>query len=127
MNKTNQSIQSQISYQLWCKCMTLGERTGCHQLPERSFFYKGYQLPICARCTGVLIGYLLAVPGFIVFGFHSVLSIFGCICMLTDWVIQACKIKSSTNKRRLITGILGGYGIMTLQIGLIKKLIFMLK
>ncbi|QHQ63699.1 DUF2085 domain-containing protein [Anaerocolumna sedimenticola] len=107
--------------------MALGERTGCHQMPERSFFYKGYQMPICARCTGVLIGYLLAVPGYIIFGFHSVFSIFSCICMITDWVIQACKIKSSTNHRRLITGILGGYGIMTLQIGVIKKLIFMLK
>ncbi|WP_246240948.1 DUF2085 domain-containing protein [Anaerocolumna sedimenticola] len=127
MNKTDHSIQSQKSYQLWCKCMALGERTGCHQMPERSFFYKGYQMPICARCTGVLIGYLLAVPGYIIFGFHSVFSIFSCICMITDWVIQACKIKSSTNHRRLITGILGGYGIMTLQIGVIKKLIFMLK
>lgn len=25
---------------------------GCHRRPERSFFYKGRQFPICARCTG---------------------------------------------------------------------------
>ncbi|MBS5794738.1 MAG: DUF2085 domain-containing protein [Clostridiales bacterium] len=26
-----------------------------HQIPERSFFIKGYQMPICARCVGVII------------------------------------------------------------------------
>jgi uncharacterized membrane protein len=122
-NQERRYIDSQIAYRIWCKCMALGERTGCHQLPERSFFIKGYQMPVCARCTGVIIGYLLAVPGFLIFGINSILSIFGCICMFTDWSLQTCKIRSSTNKGRLITGILGGYGIMTIQLALIKKLI----
>jgi uncharacterized membrane protein len=34
----------------------------CHQLPERSFFLDGQQLPICARCTGL---YLSGAAGFI--------------------------------------------------------------
>lgn len=25
----------------------------CHQRPERSFFWMGQQLPVCARCTGL--------------------------------------------------------------------------
>ena len=25
----------------------------CHQIPERSFFWQGHQLPVCARCTGL--------------------------------------------------------------------------
>lgn len=25
----------------------------CHQLPDRSFFLEGRQLPVCARCTGL--------------------------------------------------------------------------
>jgi uncharacterized membrane protein len=34
----------------------------CHQLPERSFFLAGSQLPVCARCTGL---YLSGVAGFV--------------------------------------------------------------
>ena len=26
----------------------------CHQMPERSFFLDGHQLPVCARCTGLV-------------------------------------------------------------------------
>ena len=32
----------------------------CHQLPDRSFFIDGRQLPVCARCTGL---YLSGVAG----------------------------------------------------------------
>ena len=34
----------------------------CHQRPERSFFFHGQQLPVCARCTGLYAGAALAVP-----------------------------------------------------------------
>jgi uncharacterized membrane protein len=34
----------------------------CHQRPERSFFWDGHQLPVCARCTGI---YLSAAVGFV--------------------------------------------------------------
>jgi len=29
----------------------------CHQIPERSFFIAGHQLAICARCTGLYVGF----------------------------------------------------------------------
>ncbi len=32
----------------------------CHRLPERSFFLAGQQLPLCARCSGIYLGSLLA-------------------------------------------------------------------
>lgn len=34
----------------------------CHQRPERSFFWDGHQLPVCARCTGL---YVSAAVGFL--------------------------------------------------------------
>ena len=28
----------------------------CHQIPERSFYLHGFQLPVCARCLGLYAG-----------------------------------------------------------------------
>jgi uncharacterized membrane protein len=105
----------------WIKLMALGEMTGCHQRPDRSFFIRGYQLPVCARCTGVIFGYLLAIPGYLYFGFCYLPALFSCLILFMDWLLQALDIKASTNKRRLITGILGGLGLMSIQLELINR------
>ena len=41
--------------------MEFGKKMGCHQIPERSFFFKGYQFPVCGRCTGVIIGEIVTI------------------------------------------------------------------
>jgi uncharacterized membrane protein len=33
----------------------------CHRIPERSFFFGGQQLPLCARCSGTFLGVLLTL------------------------------------------------------------------
>jgi uncharacterized membrane protein len=71
----------------------------------------------------VLIGYIIAVPVFFLIGFRFLFSVAGCLIMLLDWLLQERGIKESNNGRRLFTGLLGGYGIMTLQLFLIKRLI----
>lgn len=126
-SKKQDYIPSEKSFRIWRKCMKFGQLIGCHQMPERSFFIRGYQLPVCARCCGVILGYLLAIPSFLLFRFHALLSVLGCLSMLIDWGLQALKLKPSTNIRRFITGILGGYGIMTLQFGLLKELLKILQ
>lgn len=108
--------------EIWKKIMRVGEYTGCHQKPERSFFYHGYQFPVCARCTGVIIGYLIAIPCFLLFGYHKKLSITGALVMFTDWAIQQSKIKESTNKRRFLTGIAGGFSIMSIQMKILSMI-----
>ena len=44
----------------YAQLMRLGRSSGCHQMPERSFFIRGKQFPVCARCTGVMIGNIAA-------------------------------------------------------------------
>lgn len=33
----------------------------CHQIPERSFFIAGHKLAVCARCTGLYLGFAAAL------------------------------------------------------------------
>lgn len=105
-----------ITDKQWIKLMEMGNALGCHQMPERSFFVKGYQFPVCARCTGVIISAIIAT---IIF-FKKKLPIGLCIAMssvmLFDWGMQYLEIKKSTNARRLVTGLIGGFGYSTLHL-----------
>ena len=105
-----------INDKQWIKLMEIGDTLGCHQMPERSFFIKGFQFPVCARCTGVIISAIIAIILFV----KKKLPIGICIAMssvmLLDWGIQYLKIKESTNARRLITGLIGGFGYSTLHL-----------
>jgi uncharacterized membrane protein len=38
----------------------------CHQLPDRSFFVDGRQLPVCARCTGLYLGAAMGFAGWLI-------------------------------------------------------------
>lgn len=109
---------------LWAYLMRLGNSCGCHQMPDRSFFFRQWQFPVCARCTGVLVG---EVIGFILVLMGLNLSIMMDIVLLTimlnDWLLQALQIKKSTNKRRFITGTLAGIAQIDLFIKLILQLI----
>ncbi len=99
----------------WIKIMKLGAYSGCHQLAERSFFYKKYQLPICARCTGVIIAAGFAMPLFFFFKLNIYLAFLLSSVMLIDWGLQYLNILQSTNIRRLITGLIGGFGWATVH------------
>ena len=96
----------------WIALMEYGHRIGCHQIPERSFFYNGYQFPVCARCTGVIIGEIICI---ITLLFNIKLSIIIYLALLlvmgADWFIQYIHLLESNNIRRVITGVLGGYGL----------------
>ena len=86
---------------------------GCHHRADRSFFIKGRQFPICARCTGVLIGECSAMILFRFLKLPIVLLLGFCAIMFLDWLLQYLEIFESTNGRRLITGTLCGYAFGT--------------
>lgn len=107
--------------------MIIGRILGCHQLPERSFFYHGKQFPVCSRCTGLFVGYAISVF-MAVLGIRILLAInlLLLIPILVDWLMQYLGVLASNNMRRLITGIIGGTGWMGLNIQLITMLISMI-
>ncbi|MCM1329325.1 MAG: DUF2085 domain-containing protein [Ruminococcus sp.] len=108
---------------LWLKFMEFGARVGCHQMAERSFFINNRQFPVCARCTGVFIGYALAVPAFAFFITPMWVCLLFCLIMFLDWLIQHLKIRESNNIRRFITGIIGGYGFLSLEINVVAFIV----
>lgn len=109
-------------YALWMRLMKYGKKLGCHQLPERSFFVCGYQFPVCARCTGVIISSVLAIPIFLIYKIPINICILFGIIMFIDWFIQYIKFWKSNNIRRLLTGLLGGFGITTIELYIIYNL-----
>lgn len=87
----------------------------CHRLPERSFFYKGIQFPICARCTGILVGYFLGITYILTIKTNN---FFIALLLLSptaiDGIGQLYGKWISTNRRRFITGLLAGISTIML-------------
>jgi uncharacterized membrane protein len=107
----------------WILLMKAGALSGCHQMYERSFSFRGFQFPVCARCTGIYLGYIIAVILFVVKVKIS-LKICGVLIliMICDGLLQLFKIKKSTNIRRLFTGASFGIGLVFLLMHAIKTL-----
>jgi Predicted membrane protein len=103
---------------IWLIFMKLGALT-CHQMYERSFNYKGYQFPVCARCTGIFVGNIIGVFLYIINIKISIIAGLTLILIMAiDGLIQLFKIKASTNKRRFITGILAGIGYICILVNI---------
>lgn len=84
----------------------------CHRMPERSFFFMGKQFPICARCTGILLGLILGIIVLILFGNIPFLFVpLLLIPIAIDGGGQLLNKWASTNGRRLLTGILAGLAV----------------
>lgn len=89
---------------------------GCHCREDRSFHYKNKKFPICARCTGELIGIILSIFSYYFYSPSIVVSICIMIPMLIDGFSQLLTKYESNNIKRLITGLLFGYGFFNLFI-----------
>lgn len=87
---------------------------GCHCRDDRSFHYKGVKFPVCARCTGELVGILLSLICVPFFRCSVQVSFLLLVPMILDGFIQLLTKYESTNIRRFVTGLLFGYGIFML-------------
>jgi len=99
---------------VWISLMRLGAMTGCHQMHERSLFFRNYQFPVCARCTGLFIGQITGIVLLLWFANFDIKLLLLCAvvsaaAMGIDGFLQLKGLWVSTNPRRLITGILCGF------------------
>ncbi len=89
---------------------------GCHCLDSRSFHYKGRKFPLCARCTGELLG---IITGLVSCPFaHPPLAVLLALMvpMVLDGGVQMATAYESGNFRRLVTGALFGFALAELFI-----------
>ncbi len=107
---------------IWTKLMNCcANHWGCHQIPERSFFIKGYQFPVCARCAGIITGYLFALSSlcFIIdipVWFYVILL----VPMGLDGSIQYLTHYRSTNIKRFFTGFIAGFAFIRIIVSLLS-------
>lgn len=94
-----------------------GKYARCHQMPERSFFLGSYQFPLCARCTGIQIGRVLAVLlfPFVLLPLRTALILLPLLMLPLpiDGLTQRFTKYRSNNLKRVITGILWGFSTFT--------------
>jgi uncharacterized membrane protein len=100
----------------------------CHQLPERSFFIAGHQFAVCARCTGLYVGFMLAAL------FYPLLRslrttqapprrwlFIAAVPMALDVGLQAVGVWENTHSSRFLTGlILSGVAVFYIMPGVLE-------
>lgn len=77
----------------------------CHQIPSRSFRVNGRQFHICARCTGLAAGMLLAPLGFLGKAENLGLYLIFPAALIIDGITQAAQFRTSKNSIRFLTGL----------------------
>lgn len=98
----------------------------CHRMSSRSFFVRNRQFHICARCTGLFVGYIVS-PIFLVFGGYTFLAftIF-LAALILDGVTQLLGWRESNNNLRFLTGLGTGATSLSLVWLIISHLVPML-
>ncbi len=115
---------------LWDKARLIGYAL-CHQLPDRSFFIHEHQTPLCARCTGMYLGFLTGLVFLIIrrrthsarmptttiisvlIGFITIMGIDG-INSTISIIPGAPQLYHTTNIHRIVTGSLFGLALCML-------------
>lgn len=108
--------------------LTLDKYWHCHQKSERSFFVRGRQFHICARCTGILTGYFLSP--FMYFADSKVITttfLTFTFLMAVDGFTQLYGLRESTNLLRFITGLGWGVTFFPFCVVFVLKIFYLIK
>jgi uncharacterized membrane protein len=106
----------------------------CHQLPERSYFLDGVQMPLCARCIGIHLGFVLSVI-YLSTGprrFSSALprvwqlAMLGAVMsvFLGDSLLSYSGLSVSDNLRRTLSGLALGVPLPFLLVPLLNYVLY---
>lgn len=87
---------------------------GCHCRPDRSLYWKGKKFPLCARCTGELMGIFLGIFVYALSSIPVYAYFLLMIPLLADGFLQQLTAYESKNWKRLVTGMLFGIGLYCL-------------
>jgi uncharacterized membrane protein len=104
----------------------------CHQLPERSFFGGGLQVPVCARDTGIYVGFVLSLALIALLDRGrrrsglpewSLLVLGGAMIAVMAWdgVTSYAGLRSTTNDIRLATGLMTGWALPLIVVPLLNS------
>lgn len=93
----------------------------CHRMPERSFFWDGRQMPLCARCTGLYTGVFFAFCFFLWkrrrqgdIPFSAVPTVLALLPLAADGFGSYIGLWESSQFLRVMTGALAGAAIPAL-------------
>jgi uncharacterized membrane protein len=104
----------------------------CHQIPARSFAAGGVQLPVCARDTGIYVGFVLSllVMAALDRGRRRselpqmpVLAIGGALVLAMAWdgVTSYAGLRATSNDLRLATGLMCGWALPMVVVPLVNS------
>lgn len=121
------SLYEEILIKLFVDNIFLYKFVHCHRLSSRSFFVRNRQFHVCARCTGLITGYMVSPILLLVSEYSFRIFVVSCTALILDGVTQLMRWRESNNKLRVITGFVTGASALSFLYVSISHLVLKLR